>query len=133
MADKRAKRWIPVARWTARTWSLGPILWSLAEMIFPHSEPEVEVFWYEWLALSIMGVAVFGLAIAWRWERLGGWVTLAALVVFTPVFLITVERSVPAIFILLLGVGIPAGLFILCNYFEVEVEVKMSAGTNPSN
>ena len=114
--NDQTKRWVVVARWTARVWSLVPILWSLAEVLFPHTDPGAQVFWYEWLALSIMGVAVLGLALAWRWERLGGWLSLSAMIVFTPVFILTVERWFPTLFILLGAVGLPAALFLLAGY-----------------
>lgn len=114
------KRWVPIVRWAARIWSLIPITFGLAEVIFPdHSAQEgVVVPWTSWLALSILGVAIIGLAVAWRWERLGGQISAAAFIVFVVVFLITVERSYPAILLFILGVGVPAGLFLAAAYNE---------------
>ena len=43
------------------------------EIVFPHSEEGVTVLWTEWAALSLLAISVIGLALAWRWERLGGW------------------------------------------------------------
>ena len=106
------KNWVPVVRWVARIWSLIPILYALAHVFFPDTEPGVEVFWYEWLSLSLIGVCLLGLALAFRWEKLGAWVALIALAAFTVVFMITVERNFPMVLIFILGLGIPAGMFL---------------------
>jgi hypothetical protein len=114
----KTKRWIPVARWTARLWSLGPILFALGEILFPHSEEGAVVPWTDWLALSIAFTSVVGLALAWRWERLGGWLSAVSLVAFLIVFVLTVDRIFPAVVIFLVGIGIPAALFLICAYAE---------------
>jgi hypothetical protein len=73
--DADPRIWVRVTRWVARIWSLGPILFTLAEILFPHSEEGVPVPWTDWLALSVAFLSVLGLALAWRWERLGGWIS----------------------------------------------------------
>jgi len=35
--DEKTKNWVPVVRWVARIWSLAPIIFALAEIVFPHS------------------------------------------------------------------------------------------------
>jgi hypothetical protein len=109
MADKN---WIPVVRWVARIWSLFPIIWAILEVISPHSEEGIEVPVSDYVNLSIIGVCLLGLALAWRWEKLGGWIALVALGVFTVVFMLTKENVFPAILIIVLGLGIPAGMFL---------------------
>ena len=115
---EKTKKWVPIARWTARIWSLGPILFALAEIIFPHSEEGGAVAWTDWLALSVVFISLIGLALAWRWERLGGWISAVALVVFLVLFVLTVERFFPAVVIILVGIGVPAALFLVCAYFD---------------
>jgi hypothetical protein len=112
------KKWVPVVRWVARIWSLFPILFGLAEIIYPdHGMQEgVVVPWTDWLSLGILGVSIFGLAVAWRWERIGGWISAGALAVFVVVFLITVERSFPTVLIFILGIGTPAALYLIAAY-----------------
>lgn len=112
------KKWVPVLRWVARIWSLAPILFALAEVIIPDqgAQEGVTVQWTEWLALSIVGVSIIGLALAWRWELQGGWLSMAALIVFLVVFLITVERPFPIFFVFILAIGVPAGLFLTIAY-----------------
>jgi hypothetical protein len=117
MAEK-TRRWVLVTRWVARIWSLGPILFALAEILFPHAEEGVEVPLMDWLALSLAFISVIGLALAWRWERLGGWLSLATLVVFTILFTINVERIFPAVLFFMFGIGIPAVLFLITSYAD---------------
>lgn len=116
--DEKSKSWIRVTRWVARIWSLGPILFVLAEILFPHSEEDVPVPWTDWLALSLAFISVIGLALAWRWERLGGWISVTALAIFLAVFLITVEGTFPAVLIFLAGIGVPAALFLISAYAD---------------
>ena len=116
--DNNSRSWVRVTRWVARVWSLGPILFVLAEILFPHAEEGVPVPWTDWLALSMVFISVIGLALAWRWERLGGWISIAALAVFLVLFLITVERSFPAVLIFMVGIGVPAALFLISAYAD---------------
>jgi hypothetical protein len=114
--ESKRKRWLTVARWVARIWSLVPIAWSLAEVLFPHGGETVEVTLEEWITLALLGIAVVGLAVAWRWELPGGWISLGALAIFTVVFLLTVERNFPTVLIFLVAIGTPAVLFLVCGY-----------------
>ena len=116
--DENKKGWVRWTRWLARIWSLVPIIFALLELLVPHAEEGVVVPWTDWLNLGLIFTAVLGLAIAWRWERLGGWISVGSLAVFTVLFLITVERSFPMVLIFLVGVGVPAGLFLVSAYAE---------------
>jgi hypothetical protein len=107
-----SKKWLPVVRWMARIWSLGPILFGLANVLSPETESDIFVPWTDWLALSLMGICLIGLAVAWRWEKVGAWITLVTLVVFTVVFVLTVERVFPTLLIILLALGTPALMFL---------------------
>jgi hypothetical protein len=116
--DEKTKNWVPVVRWVARIWSLAPIIFALAEIVFPHSEEGVVVPWIDWMVLSVAFLSVIGLALAWRWERLGGWISVVALAIFMVLFLVTVERSFPGVVIFLVGIGIPAALFLISAYAD---------------
>lgn len=116
--NKKSKSWVRVTRWVARIWSLGPILFSLAEILSPHANESVPVPWTDWMSLSLLFTSVFGLALAWRWERLGGWVSAITLVGFTILFLMTVERSFPMVLIFHVGIGVPAALFLISAYAD---------------
>jgi len=116
--DENKKGWVRVTRWVARIWSLGPILFVLLEVLTPDSELVEPVPWTDWLALSFVFISVFGLAVAWRWERLGGWISVSSLVVFTVLFLISVERAFPVVLIFLVAIGVPAVLFLISENAE---------------
>lgn len=118
--DENRKGWVKITRWVARIWSLGPILFALVEVLFPHADENVPVPWTDWLMLGLLFLSVFGLAMAWRWERLGGWVSLISLAVLTILFLINVERSFPAVLIFLVGIGVPAVLFLTSYYASTD-------------
>lgn len=112
--ESKTTRWIGIARWTARLWTLAVALFALGEIIFSRGEKGAAVPWTDWLVLSLLGISIIGLILAWIWERLGGWLSIGALVVFAVIFLITVGHPFPAIIIFLLGIGIPASLFLFC-------------------
>lgn len=105
-------KWVPVVRWAARIWSLLPIMFGLAHLVSDEAETGIEVVWSEWLALGLAGLCLLGLALAWRWERFGAWLSIVALGIFVVVFVITVERIFPALLIIVLALGIPAVMFL---------------------
>jgi hypothetical protein len=109
------KRSFQLVRWIARVWSLVPIWFGLMHVFSPDNDPNIVVPWTDWLALSLAAVCLAGLAIAWRWERVGAWIALSALAVFSTVFLITVERIFPAIVIFLFVLGVPAVMFLVAS------------------
>lgn len=116
--DENKKGWVKVTRWVARIWSLGLILFALLVILTPDANQGVAVPWTDWLNLSIVFISVLGLALAWRWERLGGWIAVISLAIFTVLFLITVERSFPTVLIFLVGIGVPAALFLISENAE---------------
>jgi hypothetical protein len=113
-----SRSWVRITRWLARIWSLAPILYALAEILFPHAEEGVPIPWTDYLNLSLIFLSILGLGLAWRWERLGGWISAVSLVIFLVLFLITVERSFPAVLIFAVGIGVPAMLFLISAYAE---------------
>ena len=46
--DEKTKNWVPIVRWVAHIWSLAPIIFALAEIVFPHSEEGVVVPWTDY-------------------------------------------------------------------------------------
>jgi hypothetical protein len=70
---------IQIVRWIARLWSLLISAFGLF-MIFtpdPHATEPVPV--EDWFLLSLWGLAVLGLLIAWRWEFAGGILTIGTM------------------------------------------------------
>lgn len=64
-----------ILHWVARIWSLPAILFIGAHVVSP--EPIVApVPWQDWALLGMIGVAVVGLVVGWRWARTGGLLAL---------------------------------------------------------
>lgn len=103
-----------ILRRAARVLSLGPIVFALGEIVSPHSDPDVPVPWQDLVLVGIMLTGVLGLALAWRWERLGAWLTIAAYVVFLGGFALVRGEFFPILGMWVLSlILIPAVLFLL--------------------
>lgn len=102
-----------VLRWVARIWSLPAILFVLGQIFVPEAV-EAPVLFIDWLALGLQITAVFGLAIAWRWELIGSSLSLLSMVASFVVFAITRSPAMLLQFgwIWVVAVIIPACLFL---------------------
>lgn len=87
---KRARRSGAVLRWTARVWSLGTIILVLAFIVGEGDNPVGPDEWLGFLFFPF-GICV-GMVLAWRWEALGGIVTVGSFGVFYMVRLATAGR-----------------------------------------
>ena len=123
---KRVTKWI---RWVARIWSLPIILYALIMLVGyswswittgvadPHAVEDVPLV--EALPPILMFLSVLGLGVAWRWERLGGAITLVfvlavlvLLLIQTPIARDFPRSAVP--YLMSLVVAIPGALFLVC-------------------
>jgi hypothetical protein len=68
-------------RWVARIWSIPAICFIavilVGEVVSPHAPPPVSVRDVIGLSLFPFGV-ILGILLAWRWERLGGIISVAS-------------------------------------------------------
>jgi hypothetical protein len=122
----RITKWL---RWIARLWSLPIIVfaliflvgtaWNLATtgVADPHA---VEGYpWTENLPPIFMLLSILGLGIAWRWERLGGTISVVFQLVVILVLLIQrpITRDFPRLaipYLLSTIIAIPGVLFLVC-------------------
>ena len=72
-------RFIKSTRWIARIWSLLVTAGILLIFFSPDSVDAGPIAPVDIFLLSLTGVALLGLFIAWRWELLGGIFTIAVL------------------------------------------------------
>jgi hypothetical protein len=122
----RATKWI---RWIARIWSFPIIVYALlmlsgyawnwvtigeADPYAVEGYPLVEA-----LPPILMFLSVLGLGIAWRWERLGGAITLVFL--FAVLLLLLIQRPINHDFyrsaiplLMSMVIAIPGILFLVC-------------------
>jgi hypothetical protein len=72
-------RSVKITRWIARIWSL--LVFAVALLIIftpdPYATEPVPVA--DWFLLSLWGLAILGLLVAWWWELAGGILTVATL------------------------------------------------------
>lgn len=111
-----------VLRWLARIWSLPAVLFFAAELLFPSSTEEVKEELITYIALGTLVLAVISLVLAWFKEKLGGWISLSSLVVFFIVYWIARGEFFPFYWLILFGIGLPAGLFLLNSYLSTNTK-----------
>jgi hypothetical protein len=111
-------RRITILRKIARIWSvviigLGVLLF-LAE-IFEAQTAELEPYpWFENLIPVTLFLSVVGLAVAWKWEGIGGGMAVGFAVVNILVYLATGRSRVAAVALVLAPVVLPGLLFLTC-------------------
>jgi hypothetical protein len=72
-------RSVKITRWIARIWSLLVFAVALLIIFSPDPYATEPVPAADWFLLSLWGVAILGLLVAWRWELVGGMITIATL------------------------------------------------------
>ncbi|MBN2557089.1 MAG: hypothetical protein JXA97_14250 [Anaerolineales bacterium] len=116
-------------RWIARIWSaliiayavlmLGGYIWNLITLGTADPYAVEDVSFFESLPPILMFISGLMLALAFRWERWGGWMALVLLLAIVVILLIqnpTFEGFPRTAFpyLLVLVIAIPAILFLLC-------------------
>ena len=72
-------RSVKIIRWIARIWSILVFVVALLRIFIPDPYATEPVPASDWFLLSLWGVAILGLLIAWRWELIGGIITIATM------------------------------------------------------
>lgn len=131
----RALKWI---RWIARIWSIPIIIYALImaagytwSWVTTGVTDPYAVEGYpptEALPPILMSLSVLGLAIAWRWERLGGVITLVFL--FATFLMLLIQNPITDDFyhsaipyFLSLVIAIPGILFLVCWWQSRKVPI----------
>jgi len=78
-AIKAESRSVKYIRKAARIWSMLIFLITLTRIFTPDPYATEPVPASDWFLLSLWGVAISGLLIAWRWELIGGIITIASM------------------------------------------------------
>lgn len=113
--SSKSNLWMKVLRWLARVWSIPAILFIGAEIVSPHNNSGVDVFWYEWLAVGTMFISVLALLLGWWKEKIGGWAALSFLVLSLIIYGIYTQELFPieGLLMLFAGIAVPAVLFLV--------------------
>ena len=64
-------RSVIIIRWIARIWSILVFVVALLTIFPPDPNATEPVPVADWFLLSLWGVAILGLLVAWRWELVG--------------------------------------------------------------
>ncbi|MFZ2097261.1 MAG: hypothetical protein WAV05_11560 [Anaerolineales bacterium] len=72
-------RSVKIIRWIARIWSIPVLVGALFILFIPDSNVTEPVPVADWFLLSLWGIAILGLLIAWRWELIGGIITVTTM------------------------------------------------------
>jgi hypothetical protein len=72
-------RSVKITRWIARIWSILVFAFALMVIFVPDPYATEPVPFTDWFLLSLWGVAILGLLLAWRWELAGGIITIATM------------------------------------------------------
>ena len=130
-SDDRRHRVTRGMRWIARVWSfpiiVGALLvfvgyawsWVTTGVADPHAVEEVPPI--EALPPILMFLSILGLAIAWRWERLGGTISIVFQLAVLSVLLILrpIAHDFPRFvipYLLSMVTTVPAILFLVCGW-----------------
>ena len=112
------QKWTRVLRKIARIWSgviisLG-ILMFIAEIIESQTMELDPYPWFENLIPVTLGLAVVGLALAWKYEAIGGGMAVGFSLVNLLLYIATGRERVGAVALILTPVVIPGILFLIC-------------------
>jgi len=77
--ENAVPRSVKIVRWIARIWSILVFTVTLLEIVTPDPNATEPVPAADWFLLSLWGVAILGLLVAWRWELVGATVTIATM------------------------------------------------------
>jgi len=106
------RRNLKVIRWIARILSLLVFVTTLSILFTPDPYATEPVPAEDWFLLSLWGVAILGLAIAWRWELVGGIITIATMFIRELAWVILKGPWLASFLIVWLFVVPPAILFL---------------------
>ena len=70
------RKMLKTTRWIARIWSVIIFFFVTLRLLQPDPYATEPVAASDWLLLSLWGVAILGLLVAWRWELVGGLITI---------------------------------------------------------
>jgi hypothetical protein len=114
MIEKNRSRFLkPSLKWVPRIWSLL-ILGLVALMILAPDPYAAEPLQLEdWFLLSLVGIAVLGLFVAWRWPLHGAAITIGMMFIRELAWVVLKGSWFPGFLFVWLLIVAPAVLFVL--------------------
>ena len=123
---KNSPRSIRIIRWIARIWTLPIFAFAILRILTPDPSITEPVPPVDWFLLSLWGVAILGLLIAWRWETAGSIITIAVMF-FREIAWVVLRGPWIANFLIVWAVIVPpAVLFLIARRMELSPTVEMT-------
>lgn len=116
MSSVTRHKLVASARWVARIWGFMLLLLALAQS-FPDPHARANVPWQEYVSpIFLLGGAVLGWLIAWRWEGWGGMVMVCGWLFGIIAARVYFEEWLPRNVLVLITLifATPGILFLLC-------------------
>ena len=106
-----------ILRWVARIWSLLALGFALTIIITPDPYQVRPITLMEIFILSFWGVAILGLILAWRWERIGAMLTIITMPVRELIYFL-IYREWFINFMLVWALVIPPAVMYLFTWYQ---------------
>ncbi len=117
-------------RWVARIWSIGVIVIALLFIFTPDEYATGEPLAFrEIFMLSLWGLAILGLLLAWIWERFGAIFTIVVIFLREIAFYLLYKEWIVNFLLIWAAVIPPAILFLLAS--SIERKAKKKAAQKP--
>lgn len=118
LGNKNSSTLVKILRWTARIWSLLALVIALVVAISPDPYATEPVPFRDYFILSLWGIAIMGLVLAWRWERTGAWIAILTMVLREMLYLM-INREWGIYFLLVWVLVIPpAIMYLLASHLD---------------
>ncbi len=109
-------------RWLARIWSILIFVFALIRILTPDPYATEPVPATDWFLLGLWGVAILGLALAWRWELIGAVFTITTMILREILWVILKGDWMVEFLIFWLFVVPPAILFLVAWGLERKIK-----------
>jgi hypothetical protein len=114
MNPAKTVKTVRIARWIARVWSLVLFTFALIRVFTPDPNATEPVPALDWFLLSLLGLSILALMVAWRWELLGAAGAIALTIIRELAFLLLMRgRWFPGLLILWVAILPPAILYLV--------------------
>jgi hypothetical protein len=126
LIERKNPKRILVIRWIARTWSIAVLILALIIAFSPDEHATGEPLEFrEIFMLSLWGIAILGLLLAWRWELVGATITIVTMVFREIAFIIFYREWTVNFLLIWVAVIPPAVLFLLAWNLERKVKLQV--------
>jgi hypothetical protein len=117
LGNKNSSTRVKILRWIARAWSLFALALALLIMLSPDPYAVNPIQPGEVFMLSLWGLAILGLLLAWRWEQLGALSTILIMPIRELVYIL-IYREWTVNFLLIWALVIPPAVMYLLAWYR---------------